>query len=79
MDTTKTWLVVATAAALGACASAPKEESAASAAIACHSTSEAEIAALFDRWNSSLRTGDPHEVSKNYADRSLLLPAGSAA
>lgn len=73
MQTTKTWLVVAIAATLGACASTPNEP-AATVAVACHATSETEIAALFDRWNSSLATGDPHEVSKNYADRSLLLP-----
>lgn len=35
---------------------------------------EAEIAALFDRWNASLQTGDPAKVAANYAERSLLLP-----
>lgn len=72
MDAKTTSLVLSIAMALGACASTPKGEPA--AVVSCHSTSEAEIAALFDRWNSSLQTGDPHEVSKNYADRSLLLP-----
>jgi uncharacterized protein (TIGR02246 family) len=39
----------------------------------CKATSEQEIAALFDRWNQSLQTGDPHKVAANYADRSILL------
>ncbi len=43
----------------------------------CKATSEAEIAALFDRWNASLLTGDPHKVVANYAERSILLPTVS--
>ena len=43
----------------------------------CKATSEAEIASLFDRWNRSLQTGDPHQVVANYADRSILLPTVS--
>ncbi len=43
----------------------------------CKATSEQEIAALFDRWNASLLTGDPHKVAANYADRSILLPTVS--
>lgn len=43
----------------------------------CKATSEVEIAALFDRWNNSLLTGDPHKVSANYAERSILLPTVS--
>ena len=39
----------------------------------CKATSEQEIAALFDRWNQSLQTGDPRKVAANYADRSILL------
>lgn len=39
----------------------------------CKVTSEQEIAALFDRWNQSLQTGDPHKVAANYAERSILL------
>ena len=39
----------------------------------CVSTNEREIAALFDRWNDSLKTGDPHKVAANYATRSVLL------
>jgi uncharacterized protein (TIGR02246 family) len=43
----------------------------------CKVTSEAEIAALFDRWNQSLQTGDPHKVVANYAEKSMLLPTVS--
>ena len=35
---------------------------------------EETIAALFDRWNESLKTGDPKKVVANYAQRSILLP-----
>jgi hypothetical protein len=40
----------------------------------CKTATESEIAALFDRWNQSLQTGDPHKVAANYAERSILLP-----
>lgn len=43
----------------------------------CKVTSESEIASLFDRWNRSLQTGDPHKVAENYAQRSILLPTVS--
>jgi uncharacterized protein (TIGR02246 family) len=43
----------------------------------CKATTEKEIAALFDRWNQSLQTGDPHKVVANYAERSMLLPTVS--
>jgi uncharacterized protein (TIGR02246 family) len=48
-----------------------------SRAESCKSASEQEIAALFDRWNQSLQTGDPHRVVANYAERSILLPTVS--
>ena len=54
------------------CASSPSMQSASSES--CKPTSEAEISALFDRWNQSLQTGDPHKVTANYAERSILLP-----
>lgn len=38
---------------------------------------EQEIAALFDRWNRSLQSGDPQKVVANYAERSILLPTVS--
>lgn len=40
-------------------------------------TTEADIAALFDRWNDSLQTGEPDNVVANYAERSILLPTVS--
>lgn len=43
----------------------------------CKRTSEQEIAALFDRWNRSLQTGDPNSVVANYAEQSILLPTVS--
>jgi uncharacterized protein (TIGR02246 family) len=44
---------------------------------ACKPISEQEVAALFDRWNQSLQTGDPKKVVANYAERSILLPTVS--
>jgi uncharacterized protein (TIGR02246 family) len=35
--------------------------------------SKKEIASLFDRWNKSLKSGDPDQVVKNYAKNSILL------
>ncbi len=40
----------------------------------CKPTSEAEIAALFDRWNQVLQTGDTRKIVSLYAERSILLP-----
>lgn len=40
----------------------------------CKPATSGEIAALFDRWNASLRTGSPEKVVDNYADHSVLLP-----
>ncbi len=36
-----------------------------------------EIAALFERWNNSLKSGDPKKVVANYAEQSILLPTVS--
>ena len=44
---------------------------------ACHAASDKQIAALFDRWNASLQTGDPRQVVANYAPKSVLLPTVS--
>jgi uncharacterized protein (TIGR02246 family) len=43
----------------------------------CHAATEQQIASLFDRWNSSLQTGDPKKVVANYAKNSVLLPTVS--
>ena len=44
----------------------------------CVAESEQDIAALFDRWNEALKTGDPYKVVANYASRSVLLPTVSS-
>jgi uncharacterized protein (TIGR02246 family) len=63
---------------LSACASTPPSASQTSQTTeVCVATSEQQIAALFDRWNSSLQTGDPHKVVANYAAQSILLPTVS--
>jgi len=43
----------------------------------CDLPLKSEVAALFDRWNNSLRTGDPRKVVANYAPNSILLPTVS--
>lgn len=62
---------------LAGCAAAPGTPADARAGVACRDSNEQEIAALFDRWNASLQTGDPHQVVANYADKSILLPTVS--
>ncbi len=76
MKASKTVIVLIMVALLGACAGGPQTRTSSPAAVA-KSTSEAEIAALFDRWNQSLQTGDPQKVVANYAERSILLPTVS--
>lgn len=73
------WLFVATS--LAGCAANPVADGTASGQQreTCKPTSEREIAALFDRWNASLQTGDPRRVADNYAEPSLLLPTQSYA
>jgi uncharacterized protein (TIGR02246 family) len=46
-------------------------------AVSCKQTDEREIASLFDRWNRSVQTGDPHQVVANYAPDAILLPTVS--
>lgn len=71
-------LSAAFAVVLAGCASAPSgRESGTAHTEVCKSTNEQEISALFDRWNRSLQTGDPHQVVANYAERSVLLPTVS--
>ena len=67
--------ILAGCAVLAGCASPAGGPQSASAQ--CKDTNEQEIAALFDRWNQSLQTGDPHQVVANYAERSILLPTVS--
>lgn len=41
--------------------------------LACVKTNPQEIAALFDRWNNSLKTRNPVKVNANYSDNAILL------
>lgn len=60
---------------LAACSVAPQKGTlTAGRSEECRPTTDQEIAALFDRWNRSLQTGNPHLVVANYAERSILLP-----
>jgi len=64
--------------ALSGCSSAPQLSSPASAsAQSCAPVTEQQVASLFDRWNASLATGNPHKVAENYASQSILLPTVS--
>jgi uncharacterized protein (TIGR02246 family) len=67
--------ILAGCAVLAGCASPAGGQQASSAG--CKNTNEPEIAALFDRWNQSLQTGDPRQVVANYAEKSILLPTVS--
>ena len=40
----------------------------------CTPVDEAQIAALFDRWNAALRSGSAEQVAALYADDAVLLP-----
>ncbi|MBT9464429.1 DUF4440 domain-containing protein [Hydrogenophaga sp.] len=63
-------IVIVTALAVAAQSSFARSE-------VCKATSEKEVAALFDRWNVSLQTGEPKKVVQNYATKSILLPTVS--
>lgn len=43
----------------------------------CAKVSQKDIAALFDRWNASLKTKDADKVVANYATDAVLLPTVS--
>jgi uncharacterized protein (TIGR02246 family) len=77
MKTTAVCTLLAAGATLAGCASTTSLGSTAGRTEACKTSSEAEVAALFDRWNQSLQTGDPRKVVANYADKSVLLPTVS--
>lgn len=69
---TLTWLALVAVLLAGCAAGGPEQPSARTEL--CRPTSEQEIAALFDRWNRSLQTGNPKEVVANYAEGAVLLP-----
>ena len=56
---------------------APPSRAPAQSPAICKAITEAEVAALFDRWNQSLKTGRAEKVVQNYAARSILLPTVS--
>jgi uncharacterized protein (TIGR02246 family) len=62
-------LIVVSSVAAAPCAFARSE--------VCKAVSKKEIAALFDRWNAALQTGEPKKVVANYAPKSILLPTVS--
>lgn len=49
----------------------------AQAQTSCPTVTRPEIADLFNRWNNSLKTGDPNAVVRNYARNGVLLPTVS--
>lgn len=67
--------------ALAGCASAPESPGKTYTHVPrtekCKPTSEKKIAALFERWNDALESGDPHKVVANYAEDAVLLPTVS--
>ena len=66
-------LSAATVAAIGLSAPAFAQ----APATQCKATDQQQVAALFDRWNDSLRTLDPDKVVANYAADGILLPTVS--
>ncbi|ENY3730577.1 SgcJ/EcaC family oxidoreductase [Enterobacter hormaechei] len=50
---------------------------AATSTATCVKTDNAAIEGLFDRWNASLKTGDPQKVAENYLSDAVLLPTVS--
>jgi uncharacterized protein (TIGR02246 family) len=61
----------------GCAATSHRADSGTTRSEVCKAVNEQEISALFERWNQSLQTGDPHRVVANYAERSILLPTVS--
>lgn len=45
--------------------------------MSCKNITQKEVAALFDRWNTSLATLDSAKVTKNYSEDAVLLPTVS--
>ena len=75
MNVLRTLCLPATAAAVLAISTSAFAQ--APAAGTCVSATEPQIAALFDRWNDSLRTLDADKVVANYAADGVLLPTVS--
>src|SRR3989338_10005443 len=43
----------------------------------CVNVNKEQIPGLFDKWNASLKTGNPDTVTANYSDDAILLPTVS--
>lgn len=72
-----TLAVFVAASILGGCSATPSRNSPVAHSETCAAVSREQIAALFERWNASLATGDPAKVIANYAATSILLPTVS--
>ncbi len=68
------WVPALGALMLGAAAGAASAQDRAASSVSCVGADRAQIAALFDRWNASLATGNPDRVAANYAPDAVLLP-----
>jgi len=75
MNTLRTLTLSATTAAALAISTSAFAQAPAGAT--CTPATEPQIAALFDRWNDSLRTLDADKVVANYAADGVLLPTVS--
>ncbi|KAF1021717.1 MAG: hypothetical protein GAK30_01617 [Paracidovorax wautersii] len=67
-------LALAVAAAPAQAQTGPAPLAASASSTTCTPVSESQVAALFDRWNASLRTLDADQVTANYAPDGVLLP-----
>jgi uncharacterized protein (TIGR02246 family) len=74
---TAVFSLLAVGTVLAGCALNPPGSTTSARTEVCKATSEQEVAALFDRWNQSLQTGDARKVVANYAEKSVLLPTVS--
>ncbi|OSI28062.1 nuclear transport factor 2 family protein [Neisseria dumasiana] len=66
--------VLAMSSVLAACTTGVAKNKISADMAGCKAVSKQEIAALFDRWNHSLKSGDAKQVVANYAPGSVLLP-----
>lgn len=67
-------LIVAVVALSGCSAKAPQPQPHTAPTAPCVAVTEAEIAALFDRWNDALKSRDATRVAARYAESAVLLP-----
>ena len=77
MKKTVVFLLLAVGTVIAGCTSNPLGSATSTRTEVCKATSEQEVAALFERWNQSLQTGDARKVVANYAEKSVLLPTVS--